>query len=60
MANAIGLGFAALIAGVVIDFAGYSALWYYCAAIFVVVALLTVFVVKDKPAKSKTEKMAES
>ncbi|MFR5701359.1 MAG: hypothetical protein ACLUD0_05520 [Eubacterium ramulus] len=40
----------------VIDFAGYSALWYYCAAIFVVVALLTVLVVKDKPAKSKTGK----
>lgn len=53
MANAVGLGFAALIAGAIIDLAGYSALWYYCAAIFVVVALLTIFVVKDKPAKKK-------
>lgn len=58
MANAIGLGLASLIAGIVIDVAGYSALWYYCAGIFVVVALLTIFVVKDKPLKKKSEKAA--
>lgn len=48
MANAIGLGIASLVAGVVIDNAGYTAMWYYCAVLFIVTAVMGAVLVKDK------------
>ena len=48
MANAVGLGLATLVAGVVIDAAGFVGMWYYCVVLFLVTALLGVVLVKEK------------
>lgn len=50
MANAVGLGLATLVAGVVIDAVGYTGMWYYCVVLFVIVAAMGLFLVKDKAA----------
>lgn len=48
MANAVGLGLATLVAGMVIDAAGFVGMWYYCVVLFLVTALLGVVLVKEK------------
>ena len=48
MANAVGLGLATLVAGMVIDAAGFVGMWYYCVVLFLVTAVLGVVLVKEK------------
>lgn len=52
MANAVGLGLATLVAGVVIDAAGFTGMWYYCVVLFIVTAVLGVALVREKPGKA--------
>lgn len=56
MANGLGLGFAATIGGMVIDNAGYSTFWIYCAVLFVLVAVAAIFVLPEPWLKEKKEK----
>ena len=49
-ANAAGLGLAVFIAGSVIDKFGFSTMWYYCAAMFIVTAVVGAIIIKESPA----------
>lgn len=47
MANGVGLGLAATIGGFIIDGAGYSAMWWYCAALFILCGVAAIFAIKE-------------
>ena len=51
MSNAVGLGLATLVAGVVIDAAGFTGRWYYCVALFILTAVLGVVLIREKNVK---------
>ena len=51
MSNAVGLGLATLVAGVVIDAAGFTGMWYYCVALFILTAVLGVVLIREKNVK---------
>ena len=55
MANAVGLGLATLVGGIVIDHAGFVGLWYYCVVLFIVVAVLGLVIKSAKPDKTVAE-----